>query len=85
MLHGSISFYTSLRATLKETFKATYDGVLPRTLYLKSKSETYTPKRDGEHLYPFHVGVPTSTGGGGGGGVGKGGRGNYRRLVGAVG
>ena len=38
----------SSRATLNETFAAKYIGVLPRTPYVRLKSEIYTPKRDDE-------------------------------------
>ena len=56
----NISFYNiSLRATLKETFTAKYNGVLPRTPQARPKSEIYcTPKWDDEHPRPFHMGVP---------------------------
>ena len=43
------------RATLNETFTAKYDGVLPRTPYVRPKSEIYTPKRDDEHPQHLHV------------------------------
>ena len=45
-----IFFYILSRATLNETFRAKYDGVLPRTP--TPKSEIYTPKRDDEHPHP---------------------------------
>ena len=45
-------------ATLKETFTAKYNGVLPRTPSAIPKSEIYTPKRDEEHPRRFHMGVP---------------------------
>ena len=34
---------------------AKYDGVLPRTPYVRPKSEIYTTKRDDEHPRPFHL------------------------------
>ena len=43
-----IYFYIFWRATLNETFTAKYDGVLPRTPWVRLKSEIYTPKRDDE-------------------------------------
>ena len=52
-----IHFYISSRATLKETFTATYDCVLPRTPQVRPKSKIYTSKRDDEHSSPFYVGV----------------------------
>ena len=51
-------FDTFSRATLNETFTAKYGGVLPRTPYVRPKSEIYTPKRDDEHPHPFICGVP---------------------------
>ena len=48
---------TSSRATLNETFTAKYNGVLPRTPYVRPKSEIYTPKRD-KHSRPFNIRVP---------------------------
>jgi len=47
------------RATLKETFTAKYDGVLPRTPQVRPKSEIYTPKRDDEHPHHFHMRSPS--------------------------
>ena len=46
-------------ATLKETFTTKYNSILPKTPEARPKSdqEIYTPKRDGEHPRPFHVGV----------------------------
>ena len=61
----NIHFYISSRATLKETFTATYDCILPRTPKLRAKSKIYTPKRDDEHPSPFYVGSPHPGGGGG--------------------
>ena len=58
-----IIFYTSSRATLKETYTAKYIGVLPRTPQVRPKSEIYTAERD-EHPRPFHMGVPPQGGGG---------------------
>ena len=52
-----IHFYISSRATLKETFTATYDCVLPRTPQVRPKYKIYTPKRDDENPSPFYVGV----------------------------
>ena len=57
-------FYTFSRATLNETFKAKYGGVLPRTPYVRPKSEIYTPKRDDEHPQPFHMRSPSPPRGG---------------------
>ena len=56
---SNISFYIFSRATLNETFTAKYDGVLPRTPYVRQKSEIYTPKRDDEHPYHLHMRSPT--------------------------
>ena len=42
-----------------ETFTAKYNGVLPRTPYVRPKSEIYAPKRDNEHLQPFHMRSPS--------------------------
>ena len=53
MALANIYFYIFSRATLNETFTAKYDGVLPRTPYVRPKSEIYTPKRDDEHPHPF--------------------------------
>ena len=53
----NIHFYISSRATLKETFTATYDCFLPRTPQVRPKSKIYTSKRDDEHPSPFYVGV----------------------------
>ena len=39
-------------------FTAKYDDVLPRTPYVRRKSEICTPKRDDEHPHPFHMGSP---------------------------
>ena len=50
-----IYFYIFSRTTLNETFTAKYDGVLPRTLSVRRKSEIYTPKGDDEHPHPFHT------------------------------
>ena len=49
-----ICFYIVSRATLNETFKAYYDGVLISTSEVRPKSEIYTPKRNNEHPHPFH-------------------------------
>ena len=46
-------FYISSRATLNETFTAKYNGVLPRTPSVGTKSEIYTPKRDNQHRSPL--------------------------------
>ena len=51
-------FYPYVVLTLKETFTAKYNGVLPRTPEVWPKSEIYTPKRDEEHPRPFHMGFP---------------------------
>ena len=48
-------FYIFSRTTLNETLTAKYDGVLPRTPYVRPKSEIYTPKRDDEHPHPFRM------------------------------
>ena len=53
-----MSFYIFSSATLNETFTAKYDGVLPRTPYVRPKSEIYTRKRDDEHPHPFHMRIP---------------------------
>ena len=53
-----IYFYIFSRATLNETFTAKYDGVLPRTLSVRPKSEIYTPKRNDEHPHRFHMRSP---------------------------
>ena len=53
-------FHTFSRATLNETFTAKYGGVLPRTPYVRPKSEIYTTKRDDEHPHPFRVKHPIS-------------------------
>ena len=58
MALANIYFYIFSRATLNETFTAKYDGVLPRTPYVRPKSEIYTPKRDDEHPHPFHMRSP---------------------------
>ena len=55
MALANIYFYIFSRATLNETFTAKYDGGLPRTPYVRPKSEIYTPKRDDEHPHPFHM------------------------------
>ena len=39
-----------------------YDGVLPRPPQVRPKSEIYTPKRDDEHLHPFHMRNPPPPG-----------------------
>ena len=51
-------FYIFSRATLKETFMAKYDGVLPRTPSVRPTAEIYTPKLDDEHPHPFHMRSP---------------------------
>ena len=43
------------RATLNEIFTVKYDGILPRTPYVRPKSKIYTPKGDEEHPHPFHM------------------------------
>ena len=53
-----IYFYIFSRATLNETYTAKYDGFLPRTPYVRPKSEIYTPKRDDEHPHPFQMRSP---------------------------
>ena len=45
----NIHLYISSCATLKKIFTATYDCVLPKTPYVRPKSEIYTAKRDDEH------------------------------------
>ena len=55
---SNISFYIFSRATLDETFTAKYDGVLPRTPYVRQKSEISTLKRDDEHPNPFRSPAP---------------------------
>ena len=51
-------FNISSSATLKETFTAKYNGVLPSTPKARPNvSEIYTPKRDDEHPRPYHMGV----------------------------
>ena len=59
---SNISFYIFSRATLNETFTAKNDGVLPRTPYVRQKSEIYTPKRDDEHPYHLHMRSPPPPG-----------------------
>ena len=54
-----IFFYILSRATLNETFRAKYDGVLPRTP--TPTSEIYTPKRDDEHPTPQFPSQPANT------------------------
>ena len=49
-----IYFYVFSLATLNEAFTAYYDGVLPRTPYVRPKSEIYTPKREDEHPHPLY-------------------------------
>ena len=45
--------------TSKSVFSSSeYDGVLPRTPYVRPKSEIYTPKREDEHPHPFHMRIP---------------------------
>ena len=46
------------RGTLKEAFTAKYDGILPRTPWVRPKSKIYNTKRDDKHPRPFHMGVP---------------------------
>ena len=48
----------SSSATLKETFTAKYNGVLPRTPSARPKCEIYIPERDDEQPRPFNMGVP---------------------------
>ena len=38
---------------------AKYDGVLPRTPYVRPKSEIYTHKQDKEHPHHFHMRSPS--------------------------
>ena len=52
------NLYPYVVLILKETFTAKYNGVLPRTPEVRSKSEIYTPKLDDEHPRPFHMGNP---------------------------
>ena len=48
------------RTTLNETFTAKYDSVLPRTPYVRPKSEIYTPVTgDDKHPHPFHMRSPS--------------------------
>ena len=54
-----IYFYIFSRATLNKTLTAKYDGVLPRTPYVRPKSEIHTPKRDDEHPHPFLMRSPS--------------------------
>ena len=51
----NIHFYISSRATLKETFTAIKDCVLPGTSLVRPKSEIYIPKRDDEHPSSFYM------------------------------
>ena len=51
----------SSRVTLKETFTAKYNDVLPRTPKVRPKSEIYTPKRGVKQPRPFHMGVSPGT------------------------
>ena len=44
--------------TLKETFTAKYDGILPRTPLVRPKFKLYNSKRDDKHPHHFHMGVP---------------------------
>ena len=55
---SNIYCYLFSRATLNETFTAKYDGVLPRTPWVRPKFEIYNPKRDDEHPHPFHMPSP---------------------------
>ena len=48
----------NLRGTLKETFTAKYDGILPRTPLVRPKSKICNIKRDDKYPHPFHMGVP---------------------------
>ena len=52
---SNIYCYILSRATLNETFMAKYDGVFPRTPYVRPQLEIDTPKRDDEHPHPFHM------------------------------
>ena len=53
LLQSYISISFRVQTTLNETFKAKYDGVLPRTPLVRPKSVIYTPTRDDEHPHPF--------------------------------
>ena len=39
---------------LKETFTAKYDGILPRTHWVRPKSKIYNSKWDNKHPLPLH-------------------------------
>ena len=64
IIHGKdiimeyFNLYPYIVLILKETFTAKYNGVLPRTPWVRSKSEIHTPKLDDEHPRPFHMGNP---------------------------
>ena len=64
IIHGKdiimeyFNLYPYIVLILKETLTAKYNGVLPRTPWVRSKSEIHTPKLDDEHPRPFHMGNP---------------------------